>query len=124
MTILSAIAIIRRFWPIGAALGVLLALWAWGNHREAQGVRQERASWQAARAELLRLRSERANAAAETLATQSAAVPQAGTKEIVRVETHWRDRPVRDCFDPDLVRSLEEARAAVRRSTAASSSNN
>jgi hypothetical protein len=82
----------------------------------------ERATWQAARAELLRLRTERNQWAAEKLAQQSAAIPQAGVKEIVRVETHWRDRPVRECFDADLVRSLEEARATVRRSATASPS--
>ncbi len=100
--------------------GLLLAggayLWAYNR-----GVSAERATWQAARAELLRLRTERANDAAQHLAQISAAAPQTAVKEIVRVETHWRDRPVRECFDTDLVRSLEEARSAVRRSAATGS---
>jgi hypothetical protein len=101
--------------------GVLLAggayLWAYDNGRDS-----ERAKWQVARAELLRLRTERNQWAAEKLAQQSAAIPQAGVRETIRVETHWRDRPVRECFDADLVRSLEEARATVRRSATASPS--
>jgi hypothetical protein len=100
-----------------ALLGVLLVWKAYDAGRD-----QERATWQAARAELLQLRTEKANWAADALAKQSAAIPQAAIKETVRVETHWRDRPVRDCFDVDLVRSLEEARATVRQSAAASTS--
>lgn len=100
------------------ALGAVL----WGNSREADGVEKERATWQAARAQLLQLRSEKANWAADALAKKSDAIPKSGVKEIYRVETHWRDRPVRDCFDADLVRSLEEARATVRQSAAASTS--
>jgi hypothetical protein len=103
-------------------LGVLLALWGWGEHREGQGRAAERATWQAARAELLQLRTEKANWAAEKLAAKSQAIPQAGVKEINRVEIHWRDRPVRECLDADLVRSLEQARAAVRQSAAAGTS--
>ena len=122
MPILSAIAIARRFWPICAVIGAALALWACYSWAHDRGVMAERATWQAARAELLHLRTERANAAGQVLAKQSAAVPQTAVKEVTRVETHWRDRPVRECFDDDLVRSLEEARAAVRRSATASPS--
>lgn len=104
-------------------VGAVLALWGCYSWAHGRGVADERAKWQAARAELLRLRTERANKAGENLAKQSAAVPPAAAKEIIRVETHWRDRPVRDCFDADIVRSLEEARAAVRRSATASPSN-
>lgn len=46
MPILSAIAIARRWWPIAAVLTVVLALWAYGRHREGQGVAKERAAWQ------------------------------------------------------------------------------
>ena len=104
-------------------IGAALALWAAYSWAYDRGVEKERATWQAARVELLRLRTERKDWAAERLAKASTAVPQAGVKEIERVEIHWRDRPVRDCFDADVVRSLEEARAAVRRSATASPSN-
>ena len=87
-----------------------------------EAVLKERQSWQAARAELLELRRQRADWSAADLARKIDAIPTAATKETVRVETHWRDRPVRDCFDADLVRSLEQARAAVRQSAAASTS--
>jgi hypothetical protein len=87
-----------------------------------EAVLKERASWQAARAELLELRRQRADWSAADLARKIDAIPAATTKETVRVETHWRNRPVRDCFDADLVRSLEQARAAVRQSAAASAS--
>ena len=101
--------------------GVLLAVGAyfWAHER---GVQEERATWQAARAELLQLRTERGQWEADKLAKKSDHIPKIGVKETVRVETHWRDRPVRDCFDVDLVRSLEEARATVRQSAAASTS--
>lgn len=106
----------------GAAVAIALAGVGGYVKGRGDGVDKERATWQAARAELLQLRTERANWAADALAKQSAAIPQAAIKETVRVETHWRDRPVRDCFDADLVRSLEEARATVRQSAAASTS--
>ena len=105
------------------ALGAVLALWAAYSWAHDRGVSAERQTWQNARVELLALRTERNQWAATRLAKTSAVVPQAGVKEVIRVETHWRDRPVRDCFDPDVVRSLEEARAAVRRSAAPSPSN-
>jgi hypothetical protein len=106
----------------GAALAIALAgVGGYFKGRDA-GVDAERATWQAARAELLQLRTERANWAADALAKQSDHIPKIGVKETVRVETHWRDRPVRDCFDADLVRSLEEARATVRQSATASTS--
>ncbi len=122
MTGLAIWAAVKRFWPALAAVAVLLALWGWGNSRFDAGVAKERQSWQAARAELLELRRQRADWSAADLARKIDAIPAATTKETVRVETHWRNRPVRDCFDADLVRSLEQARAAVRQSAAASAS--
>ncbi len=119
---MTALLLLRRFWPALAAIAVLLALWAWGNSRFDAGVAKERAAWQAARAELLELRRQRADWSAADLARKIDAIPAATTKETVRVETHWRNRPVRDCFDADLVRSLEQARAAVRQPAAASTS--
>ena len=119
---MTALLLLRRFWPILAAVAVLLALWAWGNSRYDAGVAKERAEWQASRAELLELRRQRADWSAADLARKIDAIPAATTKETVRVETHWRNRPVRDCFDADLVRSLEQARAAVRQSAASSAS--
>ncbi len=122
MTGLAIWAAVKRFWPALAAVAVLLAIWGWGNSRFDAGVAKERQSWQLARAELLELRRQRADWSAADLARKIDAIPAATTKETVRVETHWRNRPVRDCFDADLVRSLEQARAAVRQSASASAS--
>ena len=122
MTMLAIAGFARRFWPILLALSVAGALWLWGESRYRDGVSAERASWQQARAELLELRRRKADWSAAKLAERLDAIPNTVTKETIRVETHWRDRPVRECFDAGLVQSLEEARAAIRRSPAASTS--
>jgi len=116
--VLRAGGLLKRLWPLLAVAAVLLALWGWGGHRERQGVMAERQTWQEAARQLKVLRTEKANAAALDLAQASAEVPAVAEGEIVRVETRWLNRPVRECFDANLVRELEASRAAVRRSTA------
>ena len=107
---------------VGGGVGAYFWHGAKVNAAINEAVLKERQSWQLARAELLELRRQRADWSAADLARKIDAIPTAATKETVRVETHWRDRPVRDCFDADLVRSLEQARAAVRQSAATGSS--
>ncbi len=116
----AALLIARRFWPIIAALAVLVALWVYGNSRERDGVQSERATWQKARAELLELR----------YANQHRAETKDTTR---RADTERRIAPVRvkviryvqtaaDCPD-DIGRSLlNEAVAATRTTATATSS--
>jgi hypothetical protein len=119
---MTALLLLKRFWPVLAGLAVLTALWGWGNSRYRDGMQTERQAWQVARVELLELRRRKADWSAAKLAERLDAIPNTVTKETIRVETHWRDRPVRECFDAGLVQSLEEARAAIRRSPAPSTS--
>jgi hypothetical protein len=58
----TAILLLRRFWPVLAAVAVLLALWSWGNARFDAGVAKERAEWTA---EASRLRAIAAQEAAQ-----------------------------------------------------------
>lgn len=104
----------------GVLLAVAAYVWAYDNGRD-----DERAKWQAARAELLELRRQKADWSAANLAEKLDALPGHVERETIRVvETQWRDRPVRECLDADLVRSLEEARARIRQSATSGASNN
>jgi hypothetical protein len=112
---------------LGIGLSVVLAilgavLWHGGQVAAVfkDGELAERNRWQAARAELLELRRQRAEWSASKGTKQLAALPAQVQKEITRVEIHWRDRPVRECMDDDSVRATEAARAALRRAAAAS----
>lgn len=131
MTILSAIAIIRRFWPIGAALGVLLALWAWGNHREAQGVRQERAKWQqqevaakeAQRAREAALQAQ-VDAAGAALSMSTAEIERLSQRATGNVRSIYAARPDSNiaCLAPDVLRAIADSDKAADNPSAASPS--
>lgn len=119
--------VIRYVLPgVGAVLVVAGVGWWHSGKVEANyqaGVMAERQTWQAARNELLQLRRQRHDAATAKAESAFAALPARIEKGQSRVEIHWRDRPLRDCLDADSVRATEEARAVLRRTTAASESN-
>lgn len=98
----------------GAALALLTVGWQIDSRAFDRGVAKERATWQAAAQELRDLRQQRADWSAARLAERLDALDTSTTKEIVRVETRFRDRPDGPCLDADLVRDLEAARARIR----------
>ena len=107
---------------LGAAVAVLGAvLWHGGQVASVfkDGELAERNRWQAARAELLELRRQRADWSASRLAERLNALPAQVQKEKTRVEIHWRDRPVRECLAADIVQDIEAARLRLRQSAAA-----
>ena len=63
---MTAMLLLRRFWPVLAVIGIAISLWAWGNARFDAGVAKERAKWQEVVAR------ERAIAATEALARAAA----------------------------------------------------
>jgi len=114
---IAALAIARRFWPALAIAAVLLSLWLWGNHREGQGIAQERASWQAAGAELLALRQADKDRA-ETKDTSRRAATERKLAPI-RERTNRYVETAPDCPDDAGRRLLNEAIAATHPDTAA-----
>ena len=116
----AALLLARRFWPILAALAVLAALWAYGKSRERDGVRGERAKWQAvAAAQALEAaaqaaRQQAAINAANTAATAARASLDAlagRSKESARV--YYKDRPAIACLSDERLRAISEADAAA-----------
>jgi uncharacterized membrane protein affecting hemolysin expression len=122
----TALLLLRRFWPILAAVAVLLAIWSWGNARFDAGVAKERAEWQA---EASRLRATAAQeaaqrAAAVTAANDAATRSQASLDALaaqskVTHETYYRNRPVVRCLSDDRVRAIKEADRAASAAAAA-----
>lgn len=119
--------VIRYVLPgVGAVLVVAGAMWWHSGKVDAKveaATLAERQTWQAARNELLQLRRQRHDAATAKAESAFVALPARIEKGQSRVEIHWRDRPVRECFDADSVRATEEARAILRRAPAASEGN-
>lgn len=107
----------REVWLILAALA---ALWAWGNHREAQGRAEERAKYEAkarqqyeARVKELAEQSLRYEALAQSLRTA-----ERQDRETIREVYRNVQVPANCAADPAAVRVLSEA---VTRANAAAS---
>lgn len=125
---IAAIAIARRFWPIAAIAAVLLALMLWGNHREGQGVRKERAAWvakevlalEAARAREVALQSQ-VDAAGIALSMSTAEIERLANTARVTTRNYYVQNPAANvaCLLPDRLRAIAESDAASTAAIAA-----
>jgi hypothetical protein len=124
----TALLLVRRFWPVIAALGVALALWAWGNSRYDAGVAKERAAWEqeASRLRVVAAQEALARYAAVSAANDAVTRSQASLDALAAQsrtshETYYRDRPVVRCLNPERVRAIKEADAAASAASTATS---
>jgi len=120
-------------WLISLGLiGAVLGGAGWWHGREvaavraagkAEGVTEERTSWQAARAELLRLRAEAVDRRDDKLAGTLARIRAGQERASDDLAKMLAARPAGDagavCFDDELVRAIEANRAAIRSAAAA-----
>jgi hypothetical protein len=115
---MGVLIILRRFWPILAAVAALLAIWAWGNARFDAGVQKERAAWEQEASRLRAIaatealaRAAAVNAANDAATRSQAALDALASNTRTSHETYYRNRPVVRCLDPDRVRAIKEADA-------------
>ncbi len=114
MRLLGALAGPLLPYLVGGALAALaLGAWAINDRAYGRGVAAERATWQAAGRELLRLRQVRVDTAAAALAREQSRIGEAEQQEVIRVETRWRDRAAGPCLSDDSVRDLEATRVRI-----------
>ncbi len=123
---MTALLLLRRFWPVLAALAVLLALWSYGNARFDAGVAKERAEWTAEAERLRAIAAEEAlqRAAAVTAANDAATRSQASLDALaaqskVTHEVYYRNRPAVRCLSDERVRAIKEADRAASAAAAA-----
>jgi hypothetical protein len=118
--VIAALGLARRFWPVLAALAVLVALYAWGASRYRDGVQTERAKWQAiAAAQALQAaqdaaRQQSAVIAANAAATASrASLDALASKSKEAAHVYYKDRPVVRCLSDERLRAIKDADAAA-----------
>jgi len=123
---MGVLIILRRFWPLAAAVAALFAIWAWGNARFDAGVRKERAAWEQEATRLRAIAATEAlarvaavNAANDAATRSQAALNALAASERTSHETYYRNRPVVRCLDPDRVRAIQKADAAASAAAAA-----
>jgi uncharacterized membrane protein affecting hemolysin expression len=116
----TALLLLRRFWPALAALAIIAALWGWGQHRFNAGRDAERAEWEAEASRLRTIAAQEAaqRAAAVTAANDAATRSQASLDALAAQSrndhaTYYRNRPVVRCLSDDRVRAIKEADRAA-----------
>jgi hypothetical protein len=126
----TALLLLRRFWPVLVAILAFAGLMAW--HRSAvrtaydKGTTTERAAWEteAARLRAIAATEALARAAAVTAANDAATRSQASLDALAAAErttheSYYRNRPAVRCLDPDRVRAIAKADAANSAASAA-----
>lgn len=118
---MTALLLLRRFWPALAAAAVLLALWGWGNSRYDAGVSAERAAWEqeASRLRAIAAQEALARAAAVTAANDAATRSQASLDALAAQSRNdhatYYAKAGNDgaCLDDSRVRAIEKAGTAA-----------
>ncbi|MFA7585047.1 MAG: hypothetical protein WCY11_02465 [Novosphingobium sp.] len=118
------LSLLSRIWPYLAGAALVIAAWAWADHRGYQrGKADCETRWQAAQeqaqADMARRESEwraKADAATIALAEARAAAEHITERTTHEMRTYYRDRPAAaavECLPVERVRAANDSRAAI-----------
>jgi hypothetical protein len=117
---MTALLLLKRFWPALALISVGIALWAYGNSRYEAGVKAERGKWEQETERLRAVVAEQAlqlqlatNAADDAARASAAALEALATQTERTRNAYYRGKPAMPCLSNERLRAIAESDASA-----------